>query len=803
MRLVKKALPMAVAIFSGAYIAPITYASALEGRGLLEEILVTAQKRKQSVNDVPIAINAFSGDDLKALGVNDTRDLSGLVPSFTMAKSQGNTPIYSLRGVGFNTPNLSASSPVGVYYDEAAHPYPYMSKGLSMDIERVEVLKGPQGTLYGRNTTGGLVNFIANKPTEEFEAGIAFDIGSYDSYGSEVFVSGRLSDTVRARVVARTAQREEGWQKSVSRNDTLGEDDRTAIRAIFEVDITDSLTTTLTANYWEDKSDPQAGQVIAFIPESPILSPGFDSSLVISNPDAKDADWVDPSRFAKGAWPGPAPSHRPDIEGDGEQTSISLRFDQIIGDSLTLTSLTTYIDVERADISDRDGTQFEDVYYLDQGSIESLSQEFRLAGSNEEGTLNYLAGVYLSKDDLIDNGAVWAGDNTALNRLRFELSSAAEADGEPQEAIDSLAGGGRNFENFSETETEIWAIFGQTDLAITDTLTLTAGLRYTEEEKYFSGCTRDLNGDGNIHQLINPFFSGNFGFESTTSCITANTEFTGFVGPEGVKGNLSEESLSGKLGLSWSISDDTLLYSNINRGFKSGSFPGIATSRASQYEPVVQEELIALEVGAKLQLSDSIQLNLSSYYYDYKDKQVFGIVRDPIFSLLPKLVNIPESKVRGAEFDITWSLTEMTVLRFGGAFLDTEITEYVGLNTNGDETDFKGSEFVYAPKFQGNALIAHGFNVSKSLQSWITVDAQHSSKQQGDFEGSDIYAIDAYTVVGLRLSLQSTDGAWSVAAFGRNITDKYYWSSVQTQKDTIVRYAAIPRTWGAEISYNF
>ena len=149
----------------------------------LEEIVVTAQKREQNASDIGMAISAFSGDNLKTLGVSDTRDLAGLVPGFTAAKSDLGTTIYTLRGIGYNSPNLSSTSPVGVYVDEASFPYPYMSHGLSYDLERVEVLKGPQGTIYGRNTTGGAVNFITKRPTSDFESGITVQYGNYEKYG--------------------------------------------------------------------------------------------------------------------------------------------------------------------------------------------------------------------------------------------------------------------------------------------------------------------------------------------------------------------------------------------------------------------------------------------------------------------------------------------------------------------------------------------------------------------------------------------------------------------------------------------
>ena len=159
------------------------YGSAEATAQVLEEVTVTAQKREQSAADVPVAISAFSGESLETLGLTDTRDLTALVPGFSVAKSSANTPIYTLRGVGFNTPNVSSTSPVGIYIDEAAFPYSYMSQGLTFDVKRVEVLKGPQGTLYGRNTTGGLVNYITNKPSDQFEARIRLQAGNFDTIG--------------------------------------------------------------------------------------------------------------------------------------------------------------------------------------------------------------------------------------------------------------------------------------------------------------------------------------------------------------------------------------------------------------------------------------------------------------------------------------------------------------------------------------------------------------------------------------------------------------------------------------------
>ena len=243
-----------------------------------EEVVVTAQKREESINSIPLAVSAFTGDDLKSLGVSDTRDLGNLVPGFTYGDSGYGVPVYSIRGIGFNDPSETASSTVGIYNDEFNLPFPVFSKGGNLDLQRVEILKGPQGTLYGRNTTGGLVNYIANKPTDTLQAGIT---GSYANFGvieGEGYASGPLIDGVRARVAYRRTYSAEGWQRSNTRYpggpyDTLGRQDKQSGRFILDWKPIEALTTTLTLSGWNDRSEPQAPQAIAITPQNPIAGP--------------------------------------------------------------------------------------------------------------------------------------------------------------------------------------------------------------------------------------------------------------------------------------------------------------------------------------------------------------------------------------------------------------------------------------------------------------------------------------------------------------------------------------------------
>ena len=314
------------------------------------------------------------------------------------------------------------------------------------------------------------------------------------------------------------------------------------------------------------------------------------------------------------------------------------------------------------------------------GSIESVSQEFRLAGSAFDGRTNYIAGVYYANDELDDRGQVWAGQNSVLNELRLLVGLGAEAAGAPPEAVDEIYGGFRNWENFSKISTEMYAVFGQFDHQLSDSFTLTAGARYTDEKQDFRGCSRDYLGDTNIHQVWNPAFGTAL---APGDCVTLDSTTFLPVGPRGAEKELNEDNVSWRLALDWTPSDNTLVYGSVANGFKSGVFPQLAANADAQYDPAVQEEVLAYELGAKFSPTSILALNAAVYYYDYKDKQDFNFIPDPVFVTLTKVVNLDESEVYGAEFDATLYPTENTLLKLSASYLKTEITRYQGFDERG------------------------------------------------------------------------------------------------------------------------
>ena len=223
----------------------------------IDELVVTAQKRAESIQDVGIAITAFTGDMLQERGIDSVIQLEDITPNLRIQQNFGaGVPNYAIRGVGSLTDlSTTSSSPVAIHINEVAHPYPVTSSGLLFDLERVEVLRGPQGDLFGLNTTGGTVNFITAKPTDEFSASIMGEVGNYESYKVEGYVSGPVSDAMRVRLAATHTERGEGWQTNFETGEKLGEMERTGLRGTIDLDLSDTINVLAEAHWSKNDSD--------------------------------------------------------------------------------------------------------------------------------------------------------------------------------------------------------------------------------------------------------------------------------------------------------------------------------------------------------------------------------------------------------------------------------------------------------------------------------------------------------------------------------------------------------------------
>ncbi|MCY4261661.1 MAG: TonB-dependent receptor plug domain-containing protein, partial [Rhodobacteraceae bacterium] len=333
---------------------PFTVASnpVLARQAALEEVIVTAQKREQGINDVGISVNAFTATQLENYGVRSAEDLETITPGLTITEAQPNgVPVYTIRGVGFADFTTSASSTVGLYFDETNLPYSVMSRGVLFDMERVEVLKGPQGDLYGRNSTAGQINFVSRKPTEEFAGGLKLGYSRFDVIDAEAYVSGPLTDKVRARLAVKTTQSAgDGWQKSLSRpGDRLGEYDDIAVRGLLDLDLNDNAALFINLHWYEDHSDnmaatPVDGMQIGQETSLFLPTPG---NIIFSEGRNRAADW--------------SPDHPPQRDNTLKGASVKLDWDM---SGVNLTTISSYDKFDRAETFDTSGVAFEDADIL-------------------------------------------------------------------------------------------------------------------------------------------------------------------------------------------------------------------------------------------------------------------------------------------------------------------------------------------------------------------------------------------------------------------------------------------------------
>ncbi|WP_374525873.1 TonB-dependent receptor [Sphingopyxis sp.] len=779
------------------------------------DIIVTAQRRAESINDVGMAIQAVDGDTLEALRVTDVRDLTAVAPSFTVSQSYQGVPTYTLRGIGFNTINLSSTSTVGTYVDEVAYAYPIMNTGPVMDLERVEVLKGPQGTLYGRNTTAGLINFITAKPTDTFEGGISADIGNYQTWNLAGHVSGPLGEGIAARIAFRSENSDKGWQVSNSRGERQGKVDKLGIRGSLAIDPAAGTHFDLSVTWWQNKSDTVVGQGIGFTPATdPVTGTsnsrffnarGLATYLANNFPTkASQADWAPYAQRAADIGTGLG------LDGplaeDNRFLGLKLRWDQDLGDTMKLVSLTSYNDFRRNALSDWSGAPFEVLLQNTVGRIKSFAQDVHIEG--ESGPVTWLVGGYYANDRIIDSNRTMLGQNANVGLIRAAGAPllASPIFNSNGYTLAELSQAFRTYEDFGHIRTKTWSIFANADWELSDQFKISGGLRYTEDKQRYNGCSRDFNGNmlPNVNVVNRALYLQTYGVlapQITRGQCNTFDPVTGTFGE--VRSTLDENNVAWRVALDWSPNTDTLVYASVSRGYKSGTTPINAANLARQNAPVTQEKLTAYEVGLKATLADrAVQANLSAFYYDYADKQISTYFADPIYTALSRLDNVPKSKAYGVEGELTVRPATGVTLSANGLWLKTRIDNYNGTNAAGQPQNFDGAEFIYSPEFQGSLTLAYDTPVSDSLSLTGAVAARYQSKSNTIFEDLDLYKVKAYGTVNASLGLKSESG-WSVSLWAKNLFNSYYWSAVASNANVVVRFPNAPRTYGLTLGFDF
>jgi iron complex outermembrane recepter protein len=725
-------------IFMGASSFAAAQSAAPPGDGGgLAEVVVTAQRRAESAQNVGIAMSVLSGQSLADKSITYVNDLQNAVPSLQVEPAFGSSqPQFRLRGIGFIDYTSNNTSPVGVSLDGVAFALPIQTQGQLFDIDRVEVLRGPQGTLYGRNTTGGEINFISNRPTQETHAGFSLEYGSHNEINADGFVSGALADGLLGRLSVAT-QQGGAWQRNRLTGQSLGDKDKIAVRGQLQWDPAEAFDFRLGVHAAQDKSDGQGLYLLQ------PFKPGAPGAPIIPADTSRYATgWALNPVFAKLI--GINADSKPGLDNSNNGADLTANID--FG-GVKLTGITAYNKLIRREYGDWDATEFDDSDEYLNSDLNVFSQELRLA-STGTAALQWVIGAFYSNEDLHEN---FYSDLT--DRL-----------------------GGIAVTTYEQSANSV-GVFAQGNYQISDQFKVTLGVREDHE-------TRELKGLNTAFLPGVPSLAG------------------GALG-----GSITSNLPSGKLELDYTPIADTLIYGSISRGVKSGGFTAHNTLSAPAADPFEPEKLTAYEIGVKSDLTHTLRVNASAFYYRYRDQQILGKVFDDVSqSFIGRFVNA-DSRISGGEVDLQWRpIAALSVSQYAG-FVEGYYTSKL-LNAPLDPTappvDYNGRP-ESIPKWSYGGDISYTWNLNAYSLTAESNYSFHDTYSQFFLLGSDDFTIPKYWLANANLSLAPASGApWTVTLWGRNIFDKSYDITRNFFLPTSeVAAAGEPATFGIRFTYKY
>ena len=797
---------------SAALVVGITTApGAYSAQMVIEEVIVTAQKRAQSIQDVPIAISAFDQEFLDDAGIDDVLELQFFVPGLTILNNQ--TPAQTninIRGVGTAGNSLSLESSVGIYIDGVYRSRQSSSIGDLVDVERVEVLKGPQGTLFGKNTASGALQILTVAPDLDSRDGFFEVQGGSENYRNfKGAISVPLVEGTSAIRISGSRTERDGYVKNLATGTDLNNRDRYSLRGQFAFDNGEGFTARIIADISEldeiccaasNIYDGPGDTIAGFLGAGGTLPPAgnlpgasylFPLEFVASAVGFTGTPVVLADRFYDDVV-----SQDIDPYADIRETGLSAEFNWELSDTMTLTSVTAYRTYDADNFLDADFNAL-DILNLNGGTTEqdTFSQELRFAGTYGERT-SYVAGIYYFDQEIDRQG--YLGLGTAANLLltgglptSFFVGGAAAC---PLIGISEAVCNGPAFpagefaENLSTQNQKSWAIFAQADFDISEQLVLTAGIRYLDEEK-------DMNVTFN-ESIFTPVWA----VLTPLSPLVPNVDNETF----------EDTAVTGTLKLSYFFNDQVMGYVSWGRGYKSGGTNIDRISPATGAPLLFDAETSdSLEVGLKGDFFDRrLRINASAYQTDFEDFQENAFVGTGFV-----LQNAGEIQSRGFEVDVQALINSWLTIAGGVANVDAEYDSFVGgpcIRTPfGAEPDANDPNFPTVCDVSGNRV--------GSTPEWSYYASLITERQMGEgflygrldynwrddmFIGADNdlnKAADSSSVANIKVGYRFNDDRYDVAIWAKNAFDEDHRTSAFNsviREGSLSAYHLEPRTVG-------
>lgn len=807
--------------------------AAAQESGTLEEVIVTAQKREQSINDIGITVSVLSAADLENFGVRTAEEIVNFMPNVELFEA-GYTGlnVFVVRGVGLLDENPNNTPTNSMYADDVYLPYNVMMPFAMFDAERVEVLRGPQGGLYGRNTTGGALNFVSRRPNfEQTEGNISVDAGNFGYVGVQAGLSVPLSDTAAARFAVQYDE-SDGYYRNTFLNTDVGGVDRLMARATLSYQPSESFSADLRLVFGKDESEEGLPEVSGHLDPDALFDFGGafglpslrlpwdpESLLAIYCPSVVNGGLPDANCINNGGLVADGMPHtgvddevfRQDTEFSSAALNLAWEFASI--SLLSITAVQDYssinpqadgvvapVNVDPAwDNLDLGGYRtYPLTPFINQQfnpDIQAFSQELRLLSSGDTG-FNWMVGAMYADDDL-------------------ELESPTEFFGNVGWNILQFPGGGTM--GYTQ-KTEAWSVYAQVAFDLSDQWALTVDARYTDEQKDYSGWGYVNDGPMTCALVFGAGTDDDLGGFTCREAlgIDADNHFS-LTGAETITSSYDQGEPSWKVNLDYRLNEVTLVYASIGQGFKSGGFFGgwLVNPSVEAYKP---EKNLASEIGFKSTLADGrMQLNGALFRYDYTDWQgLLNIIDGNTGAAFLGLTTLGDQETTGAEIDLRWLPSDGWDIRFGLGWLNTEITEMAPPPDLGpgssvaivDETntpvDVVGNSAPFAPELTMNAMIRYDFAVSSTMMAALQFDGSYSDDFYLNVANTRWGEEDGYERVNARVELYSADNRWRVALWGRNLTDSIPRVALYNDGlDNFWQDYGAPRTYGVTLGYNF
>ncbi len=741
----------------------------------LEEIVVTAQKRTESLQDVPIAVTVHDGNDIEADNVESLLGIGSQTPGLVFSAFSVGQPEISIRGVSTKEDGASANDSVVVSVDDVYIAARTAQVFDIFDLERVEVLRGPQGTLYGKNSIGGSINFVTKKPTADTSVRFRQSFGNYGIFDSAGLISGAISDNLFGKV-SFSRRKHDGFLTNILKptddyespdyNQSQGERDNFAIRGQFVYLPSEDVEMVISI----DSADDNHGATN----REPIGS---------TNPLHGDGHASDPIAVNK-ALGGDGDPYTTLAETEGYTVrnvkGISLKATFSGASNVDFVSISSYRQSDFDWLEDSEGLPpssiFVNLYVnardttqpaangfafdITNSALEEtqqLTQEFRVV-SKTEGPLSWILGAFASKED-IDR------------KERFQFTAIAYGT-EPADE-----------QSIQANTTNSYALYGQAEYDISDQLTFTGGLRFSNETKDITVSARLFTAN-NKHLLL-----GGAPFDPTS----ASEDFS---------------NVSWKASLDYQLNEDVLVYGNLSTGFKSGGFTGSASSAEQATAPFDSEQALSFEAGVKSRLADNrILFNALAYTTNYEDLQVTRFYQPPSSDFGQFITeNAGEAEIQGAEIEAVGLLSENFEVGGNLAWLNAEFVDFKGqVGSGSKKADFNGNKLRLAPEITFSFYVQGDFDMDNGARVTGKAKYRYQDDMFFDPDNNPITVSPAHSIVDVWLAYTTPDQRMEFKAFVNNATGEEYVTHAFSQRGSRIAFGLFgpPMTYGISATYKF